>query len=415
MLYEDIETNEMTRCSSLLDRINDDAIWTEFLIHKTSNEFDDSNHQFLLDMYQDEECRSICSSISRGDYEFSIPHKKLISKNRFGKKRTVYQFESREMVALKIIAYLIYDYDYLFSTNLYSFRRNVSVKNAIDKLFSVDHLDMMWGYKADIHNYFNSIDVTKLLPELREDLSDDRLFHVFETILLNPHVVYNGEVITEEKGVMAGIPLSAFLANYYLRDVDAYFDSQECIYMRYADDILILADSEENILNIRKSLIEMITQKGLEMNPDKERFFKPGDSFEFLGFTISKDCVDISYNTVRKMKGKIRRSARSIRRWMLDKQAPVEGTIRALIRQYNHRFYGYESGDFSWASWYFSSITTTESLHEIDRYFQDWARYVATGRHNKKNYSIVPYEMLKSCGYTPLVSEYYNQRRLNKP
>lgn len=153
--------------------------------------------------------------------------------------------------------------------------------------------------------------------------------------------------------------------------------------MRYADDLLILADSEDKILEYCDTLIRMIQKEGLEMNPDKELFFHPGQEPEFLGFRISSRGIDIGVNTINKMKGKIRRAARSIRWWMLEKGAPVEGTIRALICDYNKRFYEFREGETSWASWYFSTITTTDSINKIDLYFQDRIRYVATGRQTR--------------------------------
>ncbi len=396
---------------SLLDRINDDRVWEAYIARKESFDPYDPDIARFDRMRLDPECRAVCEAVSRGEHRFSVPKKKLIAKNRTGKKRTVYQLEENEMMALRIVADQLCSYDGLFSPDLYSFRRNVHAGDAARRLFGTPGLESKWGFKADVHDYFNSIDVGRLLPELKKDLSDDRLYAMFESILSEPKVVFRGEEVEERKGVMAGIPVSAFLANYYLKDVDSYFGSLGCTYMRYADDILILADSEEEMLRYRDVLTGMIESRGLEMNPDKEVFFRPGQPFEFLGFRISAAGIDISGNSVRKMKGRIRRSARSIRRWMLRKDAPVGGTIKALIREYNRRFYGYESGELSWSAWYFSAITTTDSLHEIDRYFQDWIRYVATGRHNKRNYDEVPYEMMRDRGYRPLVSEYYNHRK----
>ena len=50
------------------------------------------------------------------------------------------------------------------------------------------------------------------------------------------------------------------------------------------------------------------------------------------------------------------------------------------------------------------------SLHEIDLYCQDWILYIASGRHIKKNHTLLTYEMMRDCGYRPLVSEYYKPR-----
>lgn len=396
---------------SLLDCLNDDPVWNAFIDHRKSIRPDDPDTNKFVKLSTDSECRRICCSISMGEHTFSVPRKKLVPKNGSRKMRTVYQFTEDEMMSLRILSYLLHSYDYIFTPDLYSFRSDVSVGYAVRRLHRMKGLGSMWGYKADIHNYFNSIDVGILLPELKADLGDDRLYNLFESILSDPRVQFKGQIIEETKGVMAGVPISAFLANYFLTPVDRYFGSQDCVYMRYADDILILSDSEEGIRRLRSELIDRITSRGLEMNPDKEWFFRPGEPFEFLGFSISEDAVDISAHTVRKMKGKIRRSARSIRRWMIKKHAPVKGTIRAFIRDYNHRLYGYESGELSWSAWYLRTVTTTESLHEIDLYMQDWIRYIATGHHNKKNFDVVPYTMMKTCGYSPLVSEYYAMRK----
>lgn len=395
---------------SLLDCINDDSIWRAFIQRKESVNPDDPDVNLLKSMFNDEKCRSTCEMISSGDYRFSIPVKNMIPKGNSGKMRTIYQFKKDEMITLKIIADQLYQYDWLFSDNLYSFRRNVHVGSAIKRLFSVRNLKGMWGYKADIHNYFNSIPVEILLDSLKSDLSDDKLFEMFRRILSDDRVRFKGEIIDEQKGVMAGIPISAFLANYYLKDVDEQFSKMDCIYMRYADDILILSKSKDSLMEFRDVLLSSIKEKGLDMNPKKEFFFTPGEKFDFLGFQISEECIDISTNTIHKMKDKIRRSSRKIRRWMLKKNAPVEGTIRALIRCYNETFYGRSSGELSWGAWYFTTITTSKSLHEIDIYFQDWIRYVATGRHSKKNHAIVSYDLMRSCGYVPLVSEYFNFR-----
>lgn len=397
--------------SSLLDRLNDDAIWDAFIDRRKQILMENDDISKFERLSVNPECRRICDEIASGNHQFSIPCKKLIAKNGSLKKRTVYQFDEYEMMTLRILSSLMHSYDHLFSPNLYSFRRNKSVAAAVRRLFDTDDLCSMWGYKADVHDYFNSIDAKTLLVELKEDLNDERLYALFETILSDSRAMYNGEVIEEQKGVMAGIPISAFLANYYLSAVDHYFETQDCIYMRYADDILILSDSKDKIADFRLKLIDMIHARGLELNPKKEKFFQPGEDFEFLGFRISEDDIDISTNTVRKMKGKIRRSAKAIRRWMLKNDAPIKGTIRAFIREYNHKFYGYESGELSWSAWFLPTITTTESLHEIDGYLQDWIRYIATGRHNKKNYDAVSYELMRSCGYSPLVTQYYDMRK----
>ena len=109
---------------------------------------------------------------------------------------------------------------------------------------------------------------------------------------------------------------------------------------------------------------------------------------------------------------KVRRSAKSLRRWMLKNGASPERALKAFNRKFNRKFYNTEAEkELCWCRWYFPIINTAQSLHFIDRYMQDWQRYIVTGRHNKANYRKVPYAMLVENGYRPLVSAYYGRDR----
>ncbi len=394
--------------SSLLRTICTKEIQNNFLNRRRQNSSEDAER--FAKILASERCQSVFNEIAAGTYAFSIPIKKLISKYGTSKKRTVYLFEEYEMMALRLIAQELYRYDHLFSDNLYSFRSGHGVQNAMSALRHAKDLGKMYGYKTDIHDYFNSIDITQLLPALKANLDDEILYNMFEAILTEKRVMFDHQIIEERKGVMAGTPVSPFLANFYLKDMDMFFEQKDCIYMRYADDILILADSEEKLSELRSELIDWISEKGLEMNPKKEKFFSPGDTFDFLGFAVNEHDIDICHASVEKMKQSIRRTARSIRRWMIEKNAPVKGTVKAMIRKYNGKFFGYDGSDeLTWSRWYFSVITTDKSLHEIDSYLQEELRYVATGKHNKTNYKAMPFMTLKECGYRTLVNGYHSQ------
>ena len=394
--------------TSILDRLSDKGLWEEFIGKKEELDVNSRKAKHFRKMLSNDKCTQTILDVSGGKHIFSVPKKKLISKFHSGKKRTVYTYRQDEMLALRLLSFALHDYDHLFSDALYSFRSGYGVRDAIRKLRFTEGIDTMYGYKADIHNYFNSIDVGMLISSMRKELDDTRLVDLFDSMLSDRRAEFEEQIIEEDKGVMAGTPISPFLANYFLRDVDEYFLKKDCIYMRYADDILILAKDQETLASLRDDLLRMISEKRLEMNPKKEQYFQPGEKFNFLGFSISKERVDISPVTVEKMKGKIKRSSRAIRRWMLEKKAPVNGTIRAMIRTYDTKFFGFEDSELSWARWYFPSITTDESLREIDNYLQDRIRYIATGKFNKRNYEAFTYEMMKECGYRTLVGEYYS-------
>ena len=110
---------------------------------------------------------------------------------------------------------------------------------------------------------------------------------------------------------------------------------------------------------------------------------------------------------LKKIKNKIRRSARAFRRWKIEKNVGDIPTLVSMNKKYNNKFYGKDDDELSWKYYFFPLINTVESLHEIDLYMQQWQRYIITGVHNKKNYDKVSYEFLKKCKYKSLVHEYY--------
>ena len=142
----------------------DDLKWSSFLEYKTSRDFISKKEKDIFTNFIiNKKYKTICKQIIMGTYSFSVPKKHLISKGHSSKKRAVYTFSDEEMIILKYIAFLLYEYDYLFSPNLYSFRNNSSVKNAIRNLSNIKNINKMYGYKIDISNYFNSIDVNILI------------------------------------------------------------------------------------------------------------------------------------------------------------------------------------------------------------------------------------------------------------
>ena len=87
----------------------------------------------------------------------------------------------------------------------------------------------------------------------------------------------------------------------------------------------------------------------------------------------------------------------------------VSMAVKGFIRTFNGKFYEGDDPDaLSWSRWFFPVINRTEGLREIDRYFQQYARYIATGRHGKANFR-VRYADLKALGYRSLVHEFYRQ------
>ena len=242
---------------SLLEQLSDEACWERFYAYKTSlacpKTFAKELRRFIDARGWEPVCGEIRDCLNAPVFEktlqrttFPLPSKAVISKQSSQKKRTVYTYPAPENTVLKLLTWLLLrKYDGLFSGSLYSFRPGITAKDAVRRLRRTKDINRMYSYKADISNYFNSVPVEKLLPMLSEALAEDpALLNFLSGLLTEPRVLdgsrgiteprtpEESRIIIEQKGIMAGTPMSAFYANLYLKDLDRSFAERGIPYAR---------------------------------------------------------------------------------------------------------------------------------------------------------------------------------------
>lgn len=367
----------------------------------------------------DWECKQLRSFIDEkrfetvlADYEaqgvFPVPTLMLVNKKGTEKKRRVFCFDEDHSWFLKMLAWQLGTYDSLFSDNLYSFRKRKSAKTAIKYLTRIPKIGSMYGYKLDIHDYFNSVDTKRILDLLKPVLlGEEKTYQLIEAILCDPMAMDLDRMVTVKKGIMAGTSISPFLANLYLAEVDELFYNRKAIYCRYSDDIILFSEEEVRLEEQKQLLIDELTKRGLSLNPKKICSYKPQEEWEYLGISYQDGVVDLSQVSLEKMKAKMRRKARAIYRWRLRKNATGEQAVKAYIRHFNRKFFDNpKKNEITWCRWYFPMINTTTRLKILDQYMIECIRYVYTGKHSKANFNL-RYETIKSYGFRSLVHEYY--------
>ena len=396
---------------SLLSKLSQRECWESFYKYKSSliggSQLVKELHSFI----DSEKYIPVYQRIISGE-AFPLPRKSVISKLDTQKKRVVYTYPDAENMVLKLLTYLLLrKYDGLFSTGLYSFRPNKTAKDAVRQLTRTQHIREMYSYKADISNYFNSVPIERLLPMLKEMLSDDEELYAFlSRLLTEPRVIDGNKVIIEEKGIMAGTPLSAFYADIYLMELDRFFAERNIPYGRYSDDVILFAETEEKCWEYADFLRSFITERELDINPKKESFCTPDEGWTFLGFSYKSGIIDIAPASVEKMKNKMRRKTRALQRWRQRNELSGEKAALAFIRIFNSKLFECsENSDLTWNKWFFSVINTDTSLRIIDNYAQDCVRYLVSGKRTKSRFN-VRYEDIRSLGLRSLVHEYYLKR-----
>lgn len=397
---------------SMLDALSDPAVWERFYAYKTSLACPKHFAKELRAFIDAGAYRPVCEAIGRGE-PFPLPRRSVISKQSSQKKRVVYTYPKAENTVLKLLTWLLLrEYDGLFAPGLWSFRPGRTAKAAVLSLLRNPGVRGAWAYKTDISDYFNSIPVERLLPLLQAAVGEDGpLFAFLSRLLTEPRVQTEAGPLAEQKGIMAGTPLSAFYANLYLSELDRRFAALGVPYARYSDDLILFAPSRDEAAAYADYLRGFLTERGLRLNPAKESFSAPGEGWTFLGFICRGGVVDVAPATVEKLKGKMRRKARALQRWRQRNGETGERAAAAFIRVFNRKLLESPAdNELSWSRWFFSVINTTESLAVIDAYAQDCLRFLISGKRTKARFN-VRYEELKALGYRSLVHAYYDYQK----
>ena len=391
----------------MLELLASEEVWNKYLDYKLDLAAPFKAEDMLRTLIEKKEYLPIVQNILDGG-DFPLPSKAVISKMSTQKKRVIYMYPKKESMVLKLLTYLLLrKYDRLFSPNLYSFRPGKTAKDAFLRLVRTKDIDKLYCYKVDVSNYFNSVNVDDLTNMLKENIDDDQLLDFLLKLLCEPKVIWDGKIIEEEKGIMAGTPQASFYANLCLKDLDRSFYDRGIPYIRYSDDIIVFAETEEKIREYSDEIEDFLKVKGLSVNPAKEDFRKPGEMWTFLGFSYQDKMIDISPVSLHKIKGKMRRKARALVRWSKRNNKSGDKAAKAFIRIFNKKLLECTGdNELSWSYWYFPVINTDRSLREIDHYAQDCIRYIATGKRTRSRYDF-RYEDMKKLGYQSVVHAYH--------
>ena len=146
---------------------------------------------------------------------------------------------------------LIPVYEPLFSENSYGYRPGRSAKDAIQKVKEYAEQGYTHAVALDLSKYFDTLNHEILLNILRRNVRDERVIQWIKS-----GVMENGVVMETEEGSPQGGNISPLLANVYLNEFDQEYEKRGVAFVRYADDIVLLAKSDR----AAKRLLESSTK-----------------------------------------------------------------------------------------------------------------------------------------------------------
>lgn len=202
--------------------------------------------------------------------------------------------------AVLMVLEAIYEEDFMPCS--FGFRRGRSAHQALQTFWDKT-MDRAGGIvvEVDIEGFFDSLAHSHLRDFLDERVRDGVIRRTIDK-WLKAGVFEDGRVMHPSEGSPQGGVISPLLANVYLHHVlDTWFENEikprlrgRAFLVRYADDVVIVLDNEEDARRVMAVLPKRFGKYGLKLHPQKTRvvpFRRPGSqgatrgSFDLLGFT----------------------------------------------------------------------------------------------------------------------------------
>ena len=174
-------------------------------------------------------------------------------------------------------------YEQQFSETSYGFRPNRSCEMAIIKLLEYFNNGYMWIVDIDLQKFFDTVCHDKLIAIIMKTIHDGELVSLIRKYLVSG-VMENGVVSPTKVGTPQGGNLSPLLSNIMLNELDKELEKRGLRFTRYADDCIIVVQSEKAANRVIESITKFIEKKlGLKVNVEKSKVTRP-DQIKYLGY-----------------------------------------------------------------------------------------------------------------------------------
>ena len=205
-------------------------------------------------------------------------------------------------------------FDPNFSDSSFGFRPGRAAHGALRKVQG--HIAAGYRIAVDLElaKFFDNVQFSVqhdvLLARVARKIDDKRLLALIGRYL-RAGVLAGGSVQATERGTPQGGPLSPWLSNIRLDDLDKELERRGHRFARYADDLVILVKSQRAGERVKESVTRFLTGKlKLIVNEQKSRVVKTNEA-TFLGFNFrgtklrwsDRALEDFKHN-VRKLTGR---------------------------------------------------------------------------------------------------------------
>ena len=226
-----------------------------------------------------------------------------------------------------------------------------------------------WVVDADLQTYFDSIPHDRLLAKVEQRISDGRINKLLK-MWLEQEIMDECKSWVPTVGSPQGAVISPLLSNIYLHDLDVVIVNAGYKMLRYADDFVILTQSQKEAEEALKLVQAWIDEHDLSLHPEKTHIgncMVEGQGFEFLGYRFEAGTSWVRRKSIQKFRDRIR-----------EITSKVGGkSIQAVIEKLNPVLMG-------WGR-YFINVTKY-TLGTFDSFVRRRLRAIIQSQNKKKSF-----------------------------
>ena len=215
--------------------------------------------------------------------------------------------------ALKLVIEPIFEHE--FEVGSYGFRPGLGCKDALREVDRHLKEGKSWVVDADLKSYFDTIPHDRLLEKVEKRIADGGIVKLLK-VFLKQDIMEDMKRWTPIKGCPQGAVISPLLSNIYLHELDVEMRERGHRMVRYADDYVVLCNSQEETETALSRIRGWVDTNGLSLHPDKIHIGDSrieGQGFEFLGYRFEGGRRYVRKKSLMVLRDKIRAKTKRTR------------------------------------------------------------------------------------------------------
>ncbi len=230
-------------------------------------------------------------------------------------------------------------FEYSFAKHSYGFRPKMGAKDALRRVHKLLKAGKCWVVDADLKSYFDSIPQDKLMAVVAALVSDGAVLELIQHFLKQGVMESGKGWSPTEQGTPQGAVISPLLANIYLNGLDHLMAGQGMEMVRYADDFVILCESQEQAERAMEEVRRWTQEAGLTLHPTKTRIVDANarGGFDFLGYHFERGMRWPRKKSLEKFKEAIRQKTPRKRNGSMNQIIKeINPTLRGWMGYFKH-------------------------------------------------------------------------------